>query len=82
LLKFVNAGGGYLQSMAIKQKLARKAVRTTAKHTTHGTLSKLKRRPTRATTLLGAGALVGVLVGWVIGRSGGATQPPVEAAIP
>lgn len=54
--------------MAIKQKLARKAVKTTAKHTAHGTVSKLKREPARATTLLGAGLLIGAFVGWAASR--------------
>lgn len=63
--------------MAIKQKLARKAVKTTAKHTAHGTVSKLKRDPARATTLLGAGALVGILAGWIVGRSGSGERPAV-----
>jgi ferric-dicitrate binding protein FerR (iron transport regulator) len=73
--------------MAIKQKLARKAVKTTAKHTAHGTVSKLKRGPARAGALLGIGALLGLFVGWFAGRSGGAgdtgtAHAPVEAAIP
>jgi hypothetical protein len=61
--------------MSIKQKIARKAVKKTAKHTAHGTASKLKRDPLRATTLLGLGAVVGVLAGWLWGRSGGDPQP-------
>lgn len=59
---------GYLPSMAIKQKLARKAVKTTAKHSAHGAVSKLKRDPARATTLLGAGLLLGALIGWAVAR--------------
>jgi hypothetical protein len=51
--------------MSVKQRIARKAVRSTAKHTAHGTASKLRRRPLRTTTLLAA------LVGWLAGRSGG-----------
>ncbi|HUC00336.1 MAG TPA: hypothetical protein VMS11_10960 [Solirubrobacterales bacterium] len=54
--------------MAIKQKFARKAVKTTAKHSAHGAVSKLKRDPARATALLGAGLLIGALVGWVVAR--------------
>jgi hypothetical protein len=72
--------------MAIKQKLARKAVKSTAKHTAHGTVSKLKREPARATTLIGIGALLGALVGWLVGRNGRAStsrQPePVSPPIP
>ena len=54
----------------IKKKLARKAVKSTAKHTTHGTFSKLKRDPLRATTLLGLGAVAGALATCLLGRSG------------
>jgi membrane protein YqaA with SNARE-associated domain len=60
--------------MSIKAKLARKAVKTTARHTAHGTASKLKREPVRVTTLLGLGAAIGGLTGWLIGRS--ATPAP------
>lgn len=61
--------------MSIKQKVARKAVKTTAKHTAHGAASKLKRDRLRSTTLLGLGALVGVLAGWLLGRSTSDTDP-------
>jgi hypothetical protein len=52
----------------IKQALARKAVKTTARHTAHGAASKLKREPVRATVLLGLGCLAGGAVGWSIAR--------------
>jgi hypothetical protein len=70
--------------MALKQKLARKAVKSTARHTAHGTLSKLRRDPARMTTLLGLGALAGFLVGWLLGRRTGAgsAEPPAPAAAP
>lgn len=61
--------------MSIKQKIARKAVKTTAKHSAHGTASKLKRNPVRATTLLGLGAAAGLLAGWLLGRSSGSPEP-------
>jgi hypothetical protein len=54
---------------AIKKTLARKAVKSTAKHTAHGTASKLKRNPARATTLLGLGCLVGGVAGWLLART-------------
>jgi hypothetical protein len=60
--------------MAIKQKLARKAVKSTAKHTAHGAVSKLRRKPPRAVTLLGLGVLAGVLLGWLLARSGGGSK--------
>jgi hypothetical protein len=50
---------------SIKSTIVRKA----AKHTAHGTVSKLRRDPIRAAALLGAGALVGALAGWTAGRS-------------
>jgi len=53
---------------SIKRALARKAVTTTAKHTAHGTASKLKREPLRASTLLGLGGLLGGVVGWFVAR--------------
>jgi hypothetical protein len=61
--------------MSIKQKAARKAVKKTAKHTAHGTASKLKRDPLRSTTLLGLGAAIGALAGWLLGRSTADTGP-------
>jgi hypothetical protein len=57
--------------MSVKTNLARKAVKTTAKHTAHGALSKIERKPFRTLTLLTIGALAGALVGWLVGRSGG-----------
>ncbi|HEX3736857.1 MAG TPA: hypothetical protein VHV53_04880 [Solirubrobacterales bacterium] len=56
--------------MSVKTKLARQAVKTTAKHTAHSTASKLTRRPLRSISLLAIGAAVGFLVGRRIGRSG------------
>jgi len=57
---------------AIKKTLARKAVKSTAKHTAHGTASKLKRDPLRATTLFGVGCLLGGVAGWLLARTTGA----------
>ena len=54
---------------AIKNTIARKAVKATAKHTARGTASKLKRDPVRAATLLGVGGALGALAGWMAGRS-------------
>ena len=52
----------------LKASLARKAVKTTARHTAHGTASKLKRNPMRTSTLLALGCSVGVVIGWVAGN--------------
>jgi hypothetical protein len=57
--------------MSVKTQLAKKAVKTTAKHTAHGTASKFKHKPFRTVTLLALGAAVGGIVGWLVGRSGG-----------
>jgi len=62
--------------MSIKQKIARKAVKSTAKHTAHGATAKLKRNPLRATALLGLGAVLGAAAGFFLGRSGGSTAEP------
>jgi hypothetical protein len=66
--------------MSVKAKLARQAVKTTAKHTAHGATSKLTRRPFRSVTLLALGAIGGGIVGWLIGRSGG--DEPFEPVAP
>jgi len=57
-----------MRMSAIKSTLARKAVKTTAKHSAHGAASKLRRNPVRAVTLLGLGGIVGALAGWFAGR--------------
>lgn len=59
---------------AIKKTIARKAAKAAAKHTAHGTASKLKRDLVRAVTLLSLGGAVGALAGWMAGR--GATGQP------
>jgi F0F1-type ATP synthase assembly protein I len=63
----------------LKKQLARKAVKSTAKYTAHGTASKLKREPARTATLLGIGALVGALAGWMIARGGSEPVPESQA---
>jgi hypothetical protein len=53
----------------IKKRIARKAAKSAVKHTAHGTVSKLKRSPFKAATLLSVGGAVGALAGWMAGRS-------------
>lgn len=60
----------------MKTKLAGKAVKTTAKHTVRGTVSKVTRKPFRSVTLLALGAALGAIVGFLIGRSGGGDDLP------
>lgn len=65
---------------SIKKAIARKAVRSTAKHTAYGTASKLKRTPVRAVTLLGLGAVAGIVAGWVLGRTATSTATVVDSS--
>ncbi|HXQ88733.1 MAG TPA: hypothetical protein VN733_03755 [Solirubrobacterales bacterium] len=58
---------------SIKNAVARKAAKTAAKHTAHGTASKLRRDPMRAAALLGLGGLLGALAGWFAGRTAAST---------
>jgi hypothetical protein len=57
---------------AIKKAVARKAAKAAAKHTAHGAASKLRRDPMRAATLLGLGGAIGVVAGWIAGRTAAA----------
>ncbi|HEY1852940.1 MAG TPA: hypothetical protein VGG40_00005 [Solirubrobacterales bacterium] len=65
--------------MALKSTLARKAVKTTAKHTARGTASKVKRDPMRTATLLGLGAVLGAAAVWLVGRIGGSDSQGAAA---
>jgi hypothetical protein len=56
-------------STGLKKRVARRAVRSTAKHTARGTASRLKRSPARALTLLGIGAAAGSLATWLAART-------------
>jgi hypothetical protein len=61
---------------SLKSTVARKAAKVTAKHTAHGTASRLKRDPIRTTTLLALGGAFGALAGWLAARSSpGAPSP-------
>lgn len=53
----------------IKNTIAHKAVKATAKHSARGTASKVKRDPMRAATLLGLGGALGALAGFMAGRN-------------
>lgn len=59
--------------MSVKNNIARKAMRVTAKHTAHGTASKLKRDPMRTATLLSVGGALGAMAGWKAGRTASAS---------
>jgi hypothetical protein len=61
-------------SHSLKSTVVRKAAKTGAKHTAHGTASKLKRSPMRAGTLLAVGGGIGAVTGWAAARRGSATH--------
>ena len=65
---------------SIKKAIARKAVKSTAKHTAHGTASKLKRDPIRAATLLGVGCVAGIVAGWALGRAATSTAAVADSS--
>lgn len=67
-----------MKTLSVKKTLARKAAKTTAKHSAHGAASKLKRNPMRNATLLGIGALAGLVAGWTLART--VTQPDSPAS--
>jgi F0F1-type ATP synthase assembly protein I len=67
--------------MSVKTKLARKAVKSTAKHTARGTASKLTHKPFRSVTLLTAGALLGLAVGWLLANSKSTGSPSETGAV-
>jgi hypothetical protein len=55
---------------SIKKSVLRKAVSATAKHSAHGTASKLKREPLRSGVLLAVGAATGAVGAWLVARAG------------
>lgn len=63
---------------SLKSTVVRKAAKAGAKHTAHGTASKLKREPMRTGTLLAIGAAVGALLGWLAARSNNASPVPAS----
>ena len=54
--------------MAIGKTIGRKAAKATVRHSVRGFTAKAKRKPLRTASLLTAGGVVGVLVGWFAGR--------------
>jgi F0F1-type ATP synthase assembly protein I len=65
----------------LKKQLARKAVKSTAKHTAHGTAAKLKREPMRTASLLGIGALIGAFAGWMVAKLGADAEAPTAPEV-
>ncbi len=76
------AQAGYPRAMnkpSIKKIAARKAARAAAKHTAHGTASRLRREPMRTVTLLAIGSAIGALAGWILAHSGSKAAPSLPA---
>jgi membrane protein YqaA with SNARE-associated domain len=67
-----------MKKPSIKKLVAHKAAKAAAKHTVHGSASKLKREPVRATTLLTIGSVVGAVAGWLLAR-GSRVEPQPSA---
>jgi len=53
---------------SLGRKLGKKATKATIRHSLHGLQSKAKRQPLRSTSLLTAGGVLGLTVGWLAGR--------------
>lgn len=46
----------------------RKAAKAVVLHSAHGSMSKVRRRPARSAVLLSAGATIGTVIGFLLGR--------------
>ncbi len=55
----------------LRRIIARKAAKAAVRHSAHGVVAKVQRKPLRTASLLGAGVVVGGAVGWLAGRRGG-----------
>ncbi len=53
----------------LKRTIGIKATKAAARHSAHGVAEKAQRKPLRSATLLGAGILVGIGVGFAAGRT-------------
>lgn len=65
-----------------KAVLGRKAAKAVVKHSAHGSVSKVKRQPARATTLVGLGAVLGGIIGYLAGRKAAPTPSPAPPPPP
>jgi hypothetical protein len=52
----------------LKRMAAERTAKAVIRHSAHGFVAKLRRKPLRSATLLGAGVGVGVLGGLIAGR--------------
>ncbi len=54
---------------SMKGKLARRVIKSTAKHSARRATSTLQRKPMRTTTILAIGVGAGVVIGVLVGRA-------------
>ena len=59
-----------------KSVITRKAAKAVVAHSAHGTVSKARRQPVRTATLLGLGAALGTIIGFLLGRRQGTPVSP------
>jgi hypothetical protein len=52
----------------MRKKFGKKAAKVTVRHSARGAAAKAKRQPIRSLTLLGAGAAIGAVGGWLLGH--------------
>jgi hypothetical protein len=50
---------------ALKRTLVRRAAKATVRHSAHGIVARVQRKPARSAGLLAAGAAVGAAAGWL-----------------
>lgn len=65
-----------------KTLIVRKAGKATVRHAANGTLSKAKREPMRAMTLVSLGGVVGAVTAWIAARRTAPTPVPPTAPPP
>ena len=56
----------------VQRRAAKKAAKALVRHSAHGVVAKVERKPARAASLLVAGLLVGSGAGWLAGRKASA----------
>jgi hypothetical protein len=54
--------------MRLKRTIGRRAAKAAVRHSAHGVVAKVQRKPLRSAKLLSVGVLVGGAAGWLAGR--------------
>jgi hypothetical protein len=52
----------------MRRKFGKTAAKATVRHSARGVTAKARRQPIRSVTLLGTGAAVGAIGGWLLGH--------------